>query len=36
MDNQILKLADFGTAKQLMKHEEFAMTAVGTPYYLSP
>ena len=31
-----MKIADFGTSKQLIKSEDFAMTAVGTPYYLSP
>lgn len=36
MENGLLKLADFGTARQLLKHEDFAMTSVGTPYYLSP
>jgi NIMA (never in mitosis gene a)-related kinase len=36
MANGLLKIADFGTARQLKKNEEFAMTSVGTPYYLSP
>jgi NIMA (never in mitosis gene a)-related kinase len=36
MGNGLLKIADFGTARQLKKNEEFAMTSVGTPYYLSP
>jgi serine/threonine protein kinase len=35
MQNGLLKLADFGTAKRLDK-EEFAKTSIGTPYYLSP
>ena len=36
MDNGLLKIADFGTARQLSKYEDFAITSVGTPYYLSP
>lgn len=36
MENGLLKIADFGTARQLLKHEDFALTSVGTPYYLSP
>jgi serine/threonine protein kinase len=36
MENGLLKIADFGTARQLMKHDDFATTSVGTPYYLSP
>lgn len=36
MENGLLKISDFGTARQLSKHEEFANTSVGTPYYLSP
>lgn len=36
MENGLLKLGDFGTARQLQRHEDFANTAVGTPFYLSP
>lgn len=36
MENGLIKITDFGTARQLMRHEEYAMTSVGTPYYLSP
>ena len=36
MQNGLLKLGDFGTCRQLLKNEEFAMTSVGTPFYLSP
>jgi NIMA (never in mitosis gene a)-related kinase len=31
-----VKLGDLGIAKVLNSTQEFAMTVIGTPYYLSP
>ena len=32
----MVKLGDFGTARILSNEESFAMSVVGTPYYISP
>ena len=32
----MVKLGDFGTARVLSNEESFAMSVVGTPYYISP
>lgn len=32
----LVKLGDFGTARILSNEESFAMSVVGTPYYISP
>lgn len=36
MNNDFVKLGDFGIARVLNKTSELANTIVGTPYYLSP
>ena len=36
MENDCIKLADFGIAKTLDYTGEMAESTVGTPYYLSP
>eukprot|EP01060_Flectonema_neradi_P013440 TRINITY_DN20203_c0_g1_i1.p1 TRINITY_DN20203_c0_g1~~TRINITY_DN20203_c0_g1_i1.p1 ORF type:complete len:685 (+),score=88.69 TRINITY_DN20203_c0_g1_i1:155-2209(+) len=33
---KVLKLGDFGISKQLTSSIDFAHTAIGTPYYMSP
>jgi NIMA (never in mitosis gene a)-related kinase 1/4/5 len=35
-NNNIVKLGDFGIARTLKSTNDMALTAVGTPYYLSP
>ncbi|KAJ9459338.1 G2-specific protein kinase nimA [Diplonema papillatum] len=35
-DAQVVKLGDFGISKQMQASTEFARTALGTPFYLSP
>ena len=32
----IVKIGDFGIARELNETSDFAATVVGTPYYLSP
>ena len=32
----LIKLGDFGTARMLSDEESFALSVVGTPFYLSP
>jgi NIMA (never in mitosis gene a)-related kinase len=32
----IVKIGDFGIARELSETSDFAATVVGTPYYLSP
>jgi NIMA (never in mitosis gene a)-related kinase len=36
MDNNFVKLGDFGISRVLNMTSELASTIVGTPYYLSP
>ena len=35
-NRNLVKLGDFGIARQMDDTSDFAQTCVGTPYYLSP
>lgn len=34
--HNIIKVGDFGIAKMLESDQDYAITAIGTPYFLSP
>lgn len=35
-NNNVIRIGDFGVAKELSEASPFASTKIGTPYFLSP